>query len=297
MPKVKNQNHHSKFAGTETGYRKIVRNFAMTMIVMVFVLGGALYVYKKINKPEKVSQTQTNVSEIPGWWYQKYFGKSVCDINECKPEADPDSDKLSNAQEYFYHSDPLNFRTAGDELSDGELVAAGFDPSRPGKTAFEEVLSEENIIGESLLFDQDIKKIIAESADISKVNLQLIEDAELKITDDVSEAVYLKYFADLRSTVKKYFSSEDTKIIENGGSTYIVNKSKLLSAELKTISVPARLATFHKYNIAFYDLLSKVIIEPKENNSDVWYDHAQAFLAVQQKLSLETQLLNMEFSQ
>jgi hypothetical protein len=282
----------------------------MAMTVMVFIFGGGLMVYQKLFKKTKVSQTIANdkASEIPAFWYEQYFGKGVCDDEVCKPEADPDSDKLTNAQEYFYNTNPLNYRTVGDELNDGELVAAGFDPSKKGRVVFTEnaidTAIEDSALGESLVFDEDIKKVIADAQDISKVVLPLVDDAELQITDEQTEEVYLKYFNDLRSKVAKYFSKEDVaevNMVLQAGSgvdvSQIQSKAKLLSAELKTVTVPAELLQFHKYNIAFYSLLAVVIENPTDENINHWYDSAQAFMAVQQKLNLEKQLLAKEFGQ
>ena len=286
--------------------RSKLRPLIMVILVMVFVLGSGLLIYDKFFKTSKISGTQTTTDPgIPGWWYEKYFGQSICDFDECRPEADPDADKLNNSQEYYYKTDPLNFRTAGDELNDGELVAAGIDPSQPGRMSFEESASDENIIGESLVFDSDIKKLVAESSDISKVNLPLVADDELTILYDIqSEDVYMEYFEELRTKTNRYFSqteiAEITAILQDGyGSdvSMIQIKAKKLSVELKTVAVPELMVNFHKYNIAFYQLLADVIGTPSPNNINQWYDKAQAFLAVQQKMSLEKQLLSKQFGE
>ncbi|MGC6424517.1 MAG: hypothetical protein ACON4O_05970 [Lentimonas sp.] len=43
--------------------------------------------------------------------------------------GDPDSDGLTNAQEFTLGTDPTNADTSGDGVSDGDVVAAGFDPT------------------------------------------------------------------------------------------------------------------------------------------------------------------------
>src|SRR6185437_1261579 len=47
-------------------------------------------------------------SDLPGWWYKQYFGASICTTHICLPNSDPDGDGLTNEQEYYYHTDPLN---------------------------------------------------------------------------------------------------------------------------------------------------------------------------------------------
>ncbi len=47
------------------------------------------------------------------------------------PNADPDKDSLTNAQELKYHTDPLNPDTDNDGYPDGEEVATGYDPLLP----------------------------------------------------------------------------------------------------------------------------------------------------------------------
>lgn len=60
---------------------------------------------------------------LPDWWEGKYFGATGTD-----PEADADEDGLSNAQEYYLGTDPIEDDTDGDGLPDGWEVQYGFDP-------------------------------------------------------------------------------------------------------------------------------------------------------------------------
>ncbi len=273
----------------------------MILIVMIFVFGGALAVYKKVNKP-KVSSVETTVSEIPGWWLQKYFGTSACEKDDCRSEADPDQDKLTNVQEHFYHTDPFNKHTVGDDLTDGELVAAGFDPSRSGKMTFEEVVEPENLLKESLVFGEDIQEIIGEDLDINQIDLPLVKDDELRITYTETEATYKTYAAKLKSTITKYFREQDVgsiaEVLKSGSDAEaadIALSSARLAEELKTIEIPFKLLMFHKYNIVMFQLLSEIVPIPQDfsgPNSDIWFEKVQAFLAVQQKLGFEQQSLS-----
>jgi hypothetical protein len=170
---------------------------------------------------------------------------------------------------------------------------------------FEEAASDDNILLESLVFDQDVKELVAESNDISKVALPMAKDTDLKLNYDGSTEIYQKYLNELQVTVSKYFSKQDlasiSETIKNGGGpglNQIIAKSEMLASDLKTISVPVKFLSFHKYTMAFYQLLPEVLNAPDANSTDpegdLWYDKAQAFLAVQQKLSFEKDLLIKE---
>lgn len=307
MSKNKQKNQSGSFEVKRKNKFFTKKNLSLALLVFVLATGTFVGIRQKMNKPN-VSSAVTGVSdsETPGWWLQKYFGASVCSADNCKQESDPDNDKLSNAQEYFYHSDPLNEDTNKNGLKDGADVANNYDPSRPGKVTFDEVSSEDSILFEGLVFNQDIKKIVEESQDISKVSLPLPLDSDLKISAEDSPEVFQKYFEDLGTAIDKYFSKSNMENMKNtlkSGDTDQIESVKIKSArlvdELKEISVPARLLTFHRYNITFYYLLGEVLPGPdlsSEASSDAWYDKARAFLAIQQKLELEKEILTREAS-
>lgn len=301
------QNHRISLLAEKKGYKTYVNYFVATLTVAVFVIGGGTAVYRHFFTSDKQSQNEIS-SEIPGWWLSDHFGSSVCSQDICKADADPDKDKLTNAQEFFYHTDPLSAYTVKDEATDGELVAMGFDPSREGRITFDEVTSDENILGESLVYEDDIKKLIAETQDIDKIDLKLVENTELKINYTQSGEVLKKYLDDLDRTVAKYFSASEVRyaqaVLQSGDSHDLSNlgeKSKRLSTELKQITVPEIFVNFHKYTIAFYQLLPEVIVMDGLEDSDVasneWFDKAQAFLAVQQKMNFEKEILSKRLSE
>jgi hypothetical protein len=295
---LQNQHPNRRIIGAKTKPNKKSRNFIMALSVMILILGLGAVGYDKL-KTRKQSSTQINdkPSEIPAYWYQKYFGSSVCEKDICKPEADPDRDKLTNAQEYFYHTDPLNDHTIGDDLSDGELVAAGFDPSRKGRMTFDEVQSDDNILGESLLLDADIKGLVAEDLNIDNVELPLVTDDQLNVVAD-SDTAIKNYGEKMKTTVDKYFPSQRLDSIvetfQKGDGASLSDarqRAQSLAEDLKKIVVPQKLVLFHKYNIAMYQLISDVT-DPRAQGSDAWYDKVRALMATEQRLNLEQSKLN-----
>ncbi len=304
--KKSKNNSAGAFPVHKTGYQRYTKLFVLVLLAGVFVFGSIKFGYQKFHnrKPKVVADTGTN--SIPAWWNAQYFRGSVCEQDNCRPDADPDQDGLTNAQEYYYHTNPLATFTVGDKLNDGQLVAAGFDPSKPGHVTFDQVASDDNVLLESLVFDQDVKQLVAESNDISKVNIPIVKDEDLKINYDGNNEIYQTYLKQFQATVGKYFSKDDlasiSETVKTGsgpGLNQITVKSEMLAADLKTISVPVKFLSFHKYTIALYQLLPDVINAPGEDSADpagdIWYDKAQAFLAVQQKLDFEQQLLSKEF--
>lgn len=285
--------------------KKTIR--AGSVLALFFVAVIATTAAALFNKDKKISEVANisiaEASEIPGWWYQDYFGSSVCSEDNCQSDADPDKDKLSNSQEFYYHTNPLDPHTVKDQLDDGELVARGFDPSKAGQLTFEEIVTEENLLGESLVLGKDIKEMVAESNDISKISLPLVEDSQLNIRRTDDKDTYKNYFRDLESTINKYFQEQDVayikEIIKSGSDAEVSDikiKSAGLAIQLKTIPVPGRFVMFHKYNIALYELLSQIIVAPADLSSaeaDLWYDKVQAFLAVLQRLDFEEQSLKI----
>lgn len=292
------------FTPEQNGYQKYTKLFALTLLVGVFVFGSIKLAVTKFKSNPKIA-AETSATEIPAWWNAEYFSGSICEQENCKPEADPDQDGLNNSQEFYYKTHPLMPYTVGDKLNDGQLVAAGFDPSKPGHVTFDQAASDDSVLLESLVFDQDVKELVSEANDISKVVLPVVKDSDLKINYDGNTEIYQTYLNQLQATVTKYFSKQDlasiSETIKNGGGpglNQIIAKSEMLASDLKTISVPVKFLSFHKYTMAFYQLLPEVLNAPAADSNDpegdLWYDKAQAFLAVQQKLSFEKDLLIKE---
>ncbi len=108
--------------------------------IAILVLAGAGYfVYAKFfsgpsdaeltaltdsfgNKAKKnISQNQNSFT-TPQEWRDKYFVKNCQDAKQCGDEADPDSDGLTNTEEFKQETDPNNKDCDGDGISDGDEV-------------------------------------------------------------------------------------------------------------------------------------------------------------------------------
>ncbi len=307
----KKKTEYGSFAAKnkKLGKFKIFREkVSLTILAVVFIVGGAIGFYKLFNGERPTSQAldkSQEVDALPGWWLNQYFGASVCDKESCGPKTDPDQDGLNNAQEYYYHTNPLVAFTVGDKMNDGELVGAGFDPSKTGHVTFDEASTPENLLGESLVFGDDIKQMVAESNDISKVVLPEVSDDQLEIVYSTDDATYKTYADKFQSTVNQYFQENDLdnikNILKSGTDAEVLGvraDAAALAGDLKKVAVPLKFLTFHKYNIVMFQLLSEIIPAPTDlsgQESEVWYDKVQAFLAVQQKLDFEKQFLNKEF--
>ncbi|MEO8065612.1 MAG: hypothetical protein ABI643_02010 [Candidatus Doudnabacteria bacterium] len=305
--KKQNKNQYGTF-NTKPENKKNVRVLMTAFAAVIFVLGVGIVLYKNHNQPKIQSAVvETAAEPIPGWWYKHFFNSSVCDQDSCKPESDPDNDKLSNLQEYYYGTEPLNPRTVGDKLSDGELVSQGFDPSKTGHQTFDETLNPDNIMGESLVFNTDVKQIIGSLTDITKVKLPEIKTQDVIVSGDNSKQAVADYLNRVNLAAFKYFNfnvEQSLKTAQITGSSDEIDNIKFRAArlliDLKTISVPKDAVQLHKYYIGLMSLVPSVISLPQSdpdntaNTSladDIWYDNAQAYLVLIQKIAIEKQKL------
>jgi hypothetical protein len=262
-----------------------------------------LFCIKKIQRRRtSITVPTAYASELPGWWLKDNFGSSVCDSDNCKADTDPDLDKLTNAQEFYYHSNPVVKDTNKNGLSDGEDVAQGFDPSKPGKVTFEEASSDDSIVGESLVFDKDIKKMFAEEVSPDKVKIPEPDPSLIKTSSDDSKEAITNYLKLSDAITKKYLPQDYSKYIESAAATQnqnmIVNiQTGSINAikDLSQLSVPSSTVQIHKYLLTFFQLLPEMVNIPSQAQiesmtdaqANLWYDHAQAFMLLVQKIGLE----------
>lgn len=291
------------------------KGWTMLVVLGVLIVGGYFYYSQKNNSA--VSATVAPgvvIDEIPGWWYKDNFGASVCENDNCKMESDPDEDKLTNAQEYYYKTNPNVKDTNQNGLADGEDVSFNYDPSKPGKVTFDEAATDDTVLGESLLFDKDVKGIISDLTDLSKIKLPEINELQLKISKTSSKDQFLVYMAELDTATKKYFTTGISAQLENilkSNNVALIQdmseKAKMLEGDLKQIEVPADAVMLHKYNIAFWQVVPSVINSPDTNAIDLssnyndelnkWYDSAQLMVAISQKMDIEAQRLSKKYEQ
>jgi len=268
------------------------------ILVAIIAVGATAFVLHKKDKPEaaKFEVPKAFASELPGWWLKDNFGASTCSQDICKTDADPDGDKLTNAQEFYYHSDPNKKDTNNNGLNDGEDVAAGFDPSKPGKVTFEEAASDDSVVGESLVFDKDIKQMFAEDISPDKVRVPEPDANLIKISNDDSKQAVASYVKSSISIINKNFP--DGYDLQNFAGTQ--NNSMKAIAELSNLSVPQTALQMQKYLLSFFQILPSVAQMPSQaelgdkNNveANTWYDNAQIFLVLMQKIQLEQHKLN-----
>lgn len=276
--------------------------------ILILAVSVAGWLFNRDQTKDKLLEIPEAVaSDLPGWWYDDYFGASVCDSERCKPNADPDEDKLTNAQEFYYHTNPLNVDTNANGLTDGEDVAAGYDPSKPGKMTFEEAASDDQVVLESLVFDSDVKKLLNEEVSPDKAWFPTINEQELNVTQDNSLEALKKFEQDSSDAVNRYFPKDRQTFIADAiqsQSRARLDDLKLRAAktliDLKKVAVPSDALQLHKYGLMIFMLLPSVIDPPAENifndeynaASNLWYDQARAFMFLPQKIDVETEKLN-----
>src|SRR3990167_2380599 len=77
---------------------KVAKVGAISVILLVSVVAFAiaLFNYDKPQQQNFLSIQEAQASDdLPGWWYDEYFGSSVCDLEWCKAGFDADNDKLT----------------------------------------------------------------------------------------------------------------------------------------------------------------------------------------------------------
>lgn len=305
---ARSKNSDGNFITKQPWYFRRKNLTAGGAVVLLLAAGIGLFLFQTGRNQEDVLDIpEAAASEIPGWWLDEYFGASVCESDVCRPEADPDSDRLTNRQEFFYSTDPWDPDTNDNDSTDGEDVAHGFNPVQPGKIAFDQALSDDSIFGESLLFSEDIKNLINKETDPNRVTLPRVLDAELNISPDDSVQAVATYLEAVNDIVVRYFGDDFEAYIElallDPGPTK-ASEIEIIAlqavAELKRMTVPLPALQLHKYYISMIGLLPDVLSVPDsatlqdETNTtgNYWYDQAQAFSVLIYRIQLEGHRLN-----
>jgi hypothetical protein len=279
------------------------------VIIFITALSLTVFLYKSNKAVVSGIETPSVQKEIPGWWYDDHFGSSVCEKDICKNDSDPDKDGLTNQQEFYYHSNPVKADTNGNGLDDGEDVSQNFDPSRPGKITFEQVASDDNIVGESLAFGDDIKKIVSDLTKPKEFDLTSISESTFNISQNNTKENLVSYLKNTNNIYGKYIpggiDSLDSLLAEHDQDT--IDSLKLKSAqvysELLKIEVPLEAVNLHKYELGFIKLIPRIVEVPSEEDindlsntkANAWYDDVKMFTSIKQKSDLELYRLSTKY--
>jgi hypothetical protein len=285
--------------------------FALLLVVGL-ATGGIIKLTSRGQIQSATTQQDAESAErIPGWWYQEHFGASTCEQDACRLESDPDVDKLTNAQEYFYSSNPMKQDTNGNGNTDGQDVAFGYAPSKPGKVTFDEAGSDDSIVGESLLFNDEIKDVIVNMTDLSKSAMPEVNEAELVITDNNTQDGFIDYMLKMDEISKKFHAAGQyaglSEQIKMQNPTVIGNlklSAIQIANEYKKVPVPSDALQLHKYQIGLWSLVPSVIETPTgvdsinslyEEGINRWFDSVQSMIAINQKIYVEIVKLRTKY--
>ncbi|MBX4187769.1 MAG: hypothetical protein KW793_01385 [Candidatus Doudnabacteria bacterium] len=298
-----------------TGSNTLLGKFKLSGIVFgsVLIVGLSMAAVQHFKngtdvKLAKVVQEVTT-DKIESWWYEEHFGTSTCESDACKDDADPDADKLTNRQEFFYGSNPNKRDTNDNGLTDGEDVAFGYAPKTPGKVTFDEASSDQNIFGESLVFNDEVKELIVDMTDLNKVLIPEVADSELTIIYENTKESFTEYMLKLDQVSQKYHTQDDQfsfleQAIKQQNKVQLEEVSLMalnLAEEYRKIPVPSDALTLHKYHIVLWKNLPKILKTPSpENSSDIdsineWYDSVRVMMALNQKVQVELDKLRSKY--
>ncbi len=92
----------------------------VAILAAVILAAGGWYLFGSNNSDNAPA---AEVSKLPSVWLKQHFDKTACDDNSiCGDEADPDSDGLTNYDEFKAGTTPVNPDTDQDGLADGDEV-------------------------------------------------------------------------------------------------------------------------------------------------------------------------------
>ena len=309
---MKNQEQRKTISAfTEKMPKKVIKFLKPTVITVlaaIFVVGSVWLMYnKQKNKPASVLEPpKALAADMPGWWYDDYFGSSVCEKEICKTEMDPDNDKLTNGQEYFYKTNPMLADTNGNGKTDGEDVANGLDPSNVRDLTFEQAASDDEIVGESLVFADEMDYEFSTMIDPKKVPYPDIADSSLRIITQPTDEASRKYENRLISILNTYVDPQKLagikEVVDGQDPVKIAELKSMAEAvakELRGMDVPKDYLLLHKYTITFFELLPIVIYKPNESiitnvndpYTNRWSDATQEFMVNFDRLNVELEKL------
>lgn len=279
------------------------------LVILILVSGGILLFKHDQNRSATVVKSpDVLAADMPGWWYKQYFNSSVCEAASCKPESDPDNDKLTNAQEFYYRSNPVMADTNSNGKNDGQDVALGIDPSKPGDMTFEEAGSEDEIFGESMVYADTIKSEFAKTMNPNNVPIKLADDSQVKIIDNNSNEAKIDYLVAINATVTKYFDSGTAEYVKNvvssqdpDGIADIQMRSGKIYQDLRKIEVPSSVVSLHKYLLRYFELLGQVVRAPSmeaiqntyDPTANLWSDNIKEFMVLLDRVKVEQKRLNL----
>jgi hypothetical protein len=314
MKKNKNQNQYGTFHLKKSFWSQTKKYFSYAVLVIMLIVAGVFWLQQKAanKKIQEAQVASTSSSDIPDWWYRQYFGSGVCQQESCQQSSDPDQDGLTNSQELFYHTNPLQADTNNNGSTDGADVAAGFDPSRPGQQKFTDIETSDTPLLESMVFDKDIFQMAGDMATLNNMQPPAVTDAELKISSDNSADSIGLYLQQSNDILAQYMPQDSSTFIQQAATAQSQDSitqitSAVLDAvtDLKNLSVPSDAVMIQKYQIGMLQLLPTIMMMPTDaqasdltdTQANKWYDDVRQFSYFYQQLGIETTKLQNKYSQ
>lgn len=197
---------------------------------------------------------------------------------------DSDLDKLSDAKEIIYSSDPNNPDTDGDIYTDGREVENGYDPIKKGEYKLSE---RDNLsltiqyftwafkfknINDPQITDDLVQEFLQEQG-LLNFNLPIILESEIKFTNSGNEKI------------KKYLNETEKLNINQGGPYLLFAKELLNNKEkdkldqillnidaslriLNNVQVPPETIVLHKMYLGIFTALKEIFAELKNIKTD-----------------------------
>jgi hypothetical protein len=282
--------------------------------VFLFAIVAACGVFVLHKRSSNVASSSVVIptayaSEIPGWWYQQYFGASVCAKDICKIDSDPDRDGLTNAQEYYYNSNPIKAHTSGGTMNDGEMVAKNFDPSKKGNVTFTQAASNDEIVGESLAYGQDAQTMISQITDTSKAPIPDVSDIAVKISSNNSKQAITEYLNQTNNIYKQYLPDNiDIATListqDPTGVADLISRANQMLEAFEKLTVPSEAVQMQKNQYALLRIIPLIVNLPSQTQlgdaadvvSNGWYDNILGYSQLVQRISLNSNALANKYN-